>query len=414
LKNFEDRAWEDMVHRLNDSLPNHSPMSKRYWIPVAVAILAFVLGGYILLDNFILNQSSNVILAQKDESFLLNDHQHNVAIKEEVRHNDVVKSSKSFDNNDDSKYYAGAVTKPNRQNSRNQGDQQLMLPGYTYITQSDDNSQVKSNVSSTLVDDKNDNSISLSASEYNGAKHVSTFNSTFNSENGGELSLLESKEIQTVDIPESPLKKFESLTFDTKKLGRNWNFSFALGSFANAAIKYSGIQATPAASYFINKKNAISVRVPVWVRHTRDDKIVEDVNQKLNASLRQDLFVPENIDIVSQKVNSVTVDAGIALGYSHRINQKISLTTSGIARYENISGLIQASSRIQGFSKNTNHAYESIDKMYAAKNDGWSYGANIELDYHFTPKHSVYGTVAYMNNKKSDFEIGIGYSYRIH
>jgi hypothetical protein len=47
------------------------------------------------------------------------------------------------------------------------------------------------------------------------------------------------------------------------------------------------------------------------------------------------------------------------------------LTTSGIARYENISGLIQASSRIQGFSKNTNHAYESIDKMYAAKNDGW-------------------------------------------
>jgi hypothetical protein len=34
-----------------------------------------------------------------------------------------------------------------------------------------------------------------------------------------ELSLLESKEIQTVDIPESPLKKFESLTFDTKKLG---------------------------------------------------------------------------------------------------------------------------------------------------------------------------------------------------
>jgi len=127
-------------------------MSKRYWIPVAVAILAFVLGGYILLDNFILNQSSNVILAQKDESFLLNDHQHNVAIKEEVRHNDVVKSSKSFDNNDDSKYYAGAVTKPNRQNSRNQGDQQLMLPGYTYITQSDDNSQVKSNVSSTLVD----------------------------------------------------------------------------------------------------------------------------------------------------------------------------------------------------------------------------------------------------------------------
>jgi len=405
LKNFEDRAWEDMVHRLNDSLPNHSPMSKRYWIPVAVAILAFVLGGYILLDNFILNQSSNVILAQKDESFLLNDHQHNVAIKEEVRHNDVVKSSKSLDNNDDSKYYAGAI---------NQGDQQLMLPGYTYITQSDDNSQVKSNVSSTLVDDKNDNSISLSASEYNGAKPVSTFNSTFNSENDGELSLLESKEIQTVDIPESPLEKFESLTFDTKKLRRNWNFSFALGSFANAAIKYSGIQATPAASYFINKKNAISVRVPVWVRHTRDDKIVEDVNQKLNASLRQDLFVPENIDIVSQKVNSVTVDAGIALGYSHRINQKISLATSGIARYENISGLIQASSRIQGFSKNTNQAFESIDKMYAAKNDGWSYGANIELDYHFTPKHSVYGTVAYMNNKKSDFEIGIGYSYRIH
>jgi hypothetical protein len=70
------------------------------------------------------------------------------------------------------------------------------------------------------------------------------------------------------------------------------------------------------------------------------------------------------------------------------------LTTSGIARYENISGLIQASSRIQGFSKNTNHAYESIDKMYAAKNDGWSYGANIELDYHFTPKHSVwYGCI---------------------
>jgi len=419
LKSFEDKAWDDMLKRLNDELPQRSNRGIFYWMPAAAAVIGLLLGGYLLFEYFLIRPADNsFVVADKKEEMKVPHSQ-----------TDIISDPKVINTSDISDYKQAAVLPDMLHDKNHLSDEDNPFVEYSSVAYSNEENNLKENdllIAEVGLNKKqgfkiNNTESDISLSEID--KTLPLNNLADNHENDGESVVIKSRLISSLPEIEGltmtdldhPVSKVEPINYDISAPGHKWLYAIGIGSFSEIAYRYSGLQVIPQAAFSLGRKDKLFLKIPISVRYTHDNNIVQSANEQANAIFdRQSLFVPDNIEIESNKVNPFTVDLGLEGGYSLKLGKKLSASLAGILRYDNIGGLIQAFSRVKDFAYSSNVAYQNISKTYSTKNDGWNYGANIGIKYDISPRHGLYASVGAMHDDKNYLEASLGYSYRLY
>lgn len=410
MKGLEERGWEDMLQRLNSTLPTHTKTggSFRYVAVFVMILIFFSTSSYLTFKHFMLDDTSDTILPGSAAPERLAGH---VDLYSSTNGIDLAVKTADESNNKDgiavskfaieANYGVNNASKSARDVSNRINKSLKAHPDYT------------ESISNVSFDGSMENGFTQNTHKEENAG-IRTHQEGITKRSSGiedieKLLMAETELLSSVE-QNSPVIALKSRSTD-----RRLAFSSILGAYSDIHGRYFGMDIAPQVDFKISKGTSVFFRLPIRFKHTLDNEIVRDVSNELNHNFEQkNLFLPDNLDIQSGKVNANTMDVNMVLGVSQRLGNKVALSTYGLCGYENVLGLIQAFSRIPEFSSTANIAYRTANTSIAAKRDGWVYGGGVEAEIKLGSRHSLIGGMNYYFNSDKSFEAGLGYRFRIY
>lgn len=410
MKGMEDRGWDDMLQRLDSALPTHNKAGGfgRYVAAFILILILFTAGGYIAIKQLENNLTSDVVHTPNEKSSTRESNLNHGPVSDHLTMT-VAASTQVDDNNGagakdvatDIEYVSNFETISKSKNYRiSNGSMKVNARMSSAITAI---SMEQASVHALVQEPTLQKSNAMDLPSENEQKKLSV------TEGIDLLPLAEAKVLTTIN------DNLPSIAFEMKKTDRRLSCSSVLGMYSNIQGRYYGMDIAPQVDFKVTKVTSIFFRLPVRFKHTLDNKIVRDVSNDLNNTLEQkNLFLPDNLDIQSGKVNSNTMDINMLLGVRQQLGNKFSISAYGIVGYDNVLGLIQAFSRIPEFSSSANVAYRTVNTSIAAKKDGWTYGSGVEAEIKLASRHSLLGGMNYYFKSGNRIEVGLGYRFRFN
>ncbi len=410
MKGMEDRGWDDMLQRLDSALPTHNKTGGfgRYMAAFILILILFTAGGYIAIRQLEINLTPDVVHTPNEKSNNRENNLNHEPVSDDLTM--TAAASTQVDDNDgagvkDVATYiedvsnSETISKSNNYRSRN-GSMDANARMSSTITA---NSMEQASGQDLVLESTLQKSNAINLSSENEQKKLSVTEDI-------DLLPLAEAEVMTTTNDNLPL-----IALEMKKTYRRLGYSSVLGMYSNIQGRYYGMDIAPQVDFRVTKGTSVFFRLPVRFKHTLDNKIVRDVSNDLNSTFEQkNLFLPDNLDIQSGKVNSNTMDINMLLGIRQQLGDKFSISAYGICGYDNVLGLIQAFSRIPEFSSTANIAYRTVNTSIAAKKDGWTYGSGVEAEIKLASRHSLLGGMNYYFESGNRIEAGLGYRFRFN
>ena len=186
------------------------------------------------------------------------------------------------------------------------------------------------------------------------------------------------------------------------------------GAFTHLDSKYSGITILPELNYNIGGQSILFANVQARYRRTKESVITTEFNTNVKEYFdSNNLYAPKEILINEKNVNINSFDIAFDLGYRYRIFRNMFVGAYGFARFNNIFDQSPVKSYTSAFSLVTNAALSEVNTTYESAIPKFNFGAGIDVNYRLDNRSSVYAKIDRTFDQKKDYEMCIGYGFRL-
>ena len=448
MKDLENRGWEDMKKKLDVALPQKNTGFFSWWkvlIPV-LGIIGIVLAYIVFFEKtdiavnsphngMVIGKALTIGKNQTDKAIndnsvdnMLNGDESNLNMQNVDKSGSFSTSSgsHSFDNHmlsevSDFKAELNQSSKKEQvalyRNQTSKSPEQQSLQHYS-------TSIPKENLASFRQESPNlqaiNSSITISTQEAL-TLHPKSNESTLNVEKNGSVVKRNITEPAFIFSKSSDIliNDIEVMDNMIPVIANNHNFnsfSFLLkaGAFTHHASKYSGLTLMPEMNFGIGKQSIIFANAQARYRRTKESVITREFNSGVKEFFdSNNLYAPNEILISEQNVNVSSFDLGFDLGYRQRIIKNVYIGGYGFARINNIFNQSPVKDYKSEFSLITNAALSKVNRSYESSIEKYNFGAGLDITYNIGNRHVVYTKIDRTFDAKKNYELCLGYGFRI-